>query len=659
MSSSVLSDNLFSQYIYISRYARFLHKQNRRETWEETVARYFDFFKSHLKEKHGYELEDSLRNELESAVRNMEVMPSMRALMTAGPALSRDNIAGYNCAYLAINNPKAFAEMLHILMNGTGVGFSVERQYINQLPEIAEELHQTDTTIIVADSKIGWAKALNELISLLYTGLIPKWDLTKLRPAGSILKTFGGRSSGPEPLNRLFLFVVSQFQESKGQKLTSLQVHDICCMIGECVVSGGVRRSATISLSNLSDDRMRSAKTGQWWSLTPWRSIANNSAVYNDKQPSMDTFFNEWKSLYDSKSGERGIFSRYAAKNVMDRSNKFRQQHFGDDVTIRNPDFEAGCNPCSEVILRDREFCNLTEQVVRATDTFESLKRKARIAAILGTFQSTLTDFKFLSKQWKANTEEERLLGVSLTGIMDNKLLSGQLGEEKLKEALTELKKIVIATNIEFAKAIGINPSVASTGVKPSGTVSALTDTASGIHPRHAPYYLRSVRSDKKDPLAQLMIEQGFYYENDQMRPDHNFVFFFPIKAPKQSLFRDDVSAIDHLKLWMIYQQYWAEHKPSITVSVKEDEWLDVGAYVYKNFEWVSGISFLPFVDHNYVQAPFQDLNEDSYKEWMKKIPAKVDWSQLPKYEKEDQTIGNQEFACQGVNQDGTIGCSI
>jgi ribonucleoside-triphosphate reductase len=660
-SEQTISLTPFQQFIYLSRYARFLHDESRRETWNETVKRYFDFFQVHLKEKHDYTIPAELRLELETALRTMQAMPSMRCIMTAGTALARDNIAGYNCAYVAIDNPKAFAEILYILMNGTGVGFSVERQYVNKLPEIPEAMYPSDTTIVVPDSKIGWAKSLNELVSLLYTGIIPKWDLSKLRPAGAILKTFGGRSSGPEPLNRLFQFVVEVFEQHKASKLDSLAVHDIACMIGETVVVGGVRRSAMISLSNLSDSRMQSAKTGQWWKLTPWRSISNNSAVYTDKQPTMERFMDEWKSLYDSKSGERGIFSRWAAKNTIQRSNEFRKRIFGEDARLRDTEYEWGCNPCSEVLLRDSEFCNLSEVVIRANDTLETLKYKARIAAIFGTFQSTLTDFKFIGKDWTRNTEDERLLGVSLTGIMDNKLTSGQLGQEKLKECLTELRTVVVATNMEFAKKVGIPASVASTSVKPSGTVSALNDTSSGIHARHSAFYLRTVRSDKKDPIAQLMIDQGMKPENDQARPDSAYVFSFPMKSPKNAITRHDMDAIKQLEIWKIYQLYWTDHKPSITVSVRDPEWMRVGAWVYDNFENMSGVSFLPFSDHTYAQAPFQDLTEERYKELMAITPTKFDWSLLSKYETSTNANlqGAQELACQGVSPDGEVGCVI
>lgn len=640
-----MSQSPFSEYVYISRYARYLHDEGRREKWPETVKRYFDFFQSHLKSVCGYDLDTATRSTLENSISNYSVMPSMRCLMTAGPALERDNIGGYNCLYISIDSQKAFGEMLYVLMNGCGVGFSVERQYVNKLPEIPEELYPTDTTIIVADSKLGWAKALNELISLLYTGIIPNFDLSKVRPAGSILRTFGGRASGPGPLDQLFKFVIDKFKQNKGQKLTSIDCHDICCVIGNVVVSGGVRRSALISLSNLSDDRMRNAKVGQWWTTTPYRSIANNSAVYTDKAPLMDTFMSEWKSLYDSKSGERGIFSRWASKNIINRSNDFRKRYFGDECRLRDPNWEFGCNPCSEIILRDKQGCNLTEVIIRAEDTIDSLAEKVKIATILGTIQSTLTSFKFISKVWKKNFEDERLLGVSLTGIMDNSITSGLRGFDVLKEVLTRLRMVAIETNMEWAKKLGIPQSTAITCIKPSGTVSALNNTSSGIHPRHAPYYLRSVRNDKKDPVAQLLIDQGFYHEDDSMHLS-NYVFYFPTKSPDNALFRKDIDATKQLEIWKLYQLYWTEHKPSITVSVREEEWMKVGSWVYENFEWMSGVSFLPFSDHTYQQAPFQDLTEEKYQEWIDKTPSTIDWSRLKDYERIDMTIGSQELAC-------------
>ena len=631
----------FQQYIHLSKYSRFLHDQGRRETWSETVARYFDFFTSDLARKFSFELKKSDRQELEDAVHSLSIMPSMRAMMTAGPALERDNIAGYNCAYLAIDRVAAFDEILYILMNGTGVGFSVERQFVTKLPVVAEDFHPTDTTVKVSDSKLGWAKALKEFIALLYQGQIPKYDTSKVRSAGTVLKTFGGRASGPEPLEDLFLFLIQIFKQSAGRRLTSLECHDIVCKIAEIVVVGGVRRSALISLSNLSDDRMRNAKSGQWWEINPQRALSNNSACYTEK-PDIGIFMEEWLSLYNSKSGERGIFNRESAKKIAGR--------FGR----RDPDFEFGCNPCSEILLRDREFCNLSEVVIRETDTLETLKEKVRLATILGTFQSTLTDFKYISKKWKENCEEERLLGVSLTGIKDNKLTNGKLGLDLLKTTLEELRLVAVETNKVWAKKLGINPSVAITCVKPSGTVSQLVDSGSGIHARHNDYYVRTVRGDKKDPLAKMMVDMGFPHEDDVMKPDNTWVFTFPIKAPTGSVLRTDETAIEQLEIWKLYQLHWAEHKPSITVSVKEHEWLDVGAWVYDNFDYMSGVSFLPFSDASYRQMPYQDIDEGQYQAALEKMPKNVDWSKLGEYETTDQTVSAQTLACSGPE-----GCDI
>ena len=558
----------------------------------------------------------------------------MRCLMTAGEALKRENIAGYNCSYIAVDKPHAFDEILYVLMNGTGVGFSVERQYVSQLPVVAEEFHSTDTTINVADSKLGWAKALKEMIGLLYAGQVPMWDLSKVRPAGAPLKTFGGRASGPEPLNQLFEFCVSTFKNAAGRKLNSVECHDIVCKIAEIVVVGGVRRSALISLSNLSDDRMRHAKAGQWWNDFGHRALANNSACYTEK-PDIGIFMDEWKALYDSKSGERGIFNR-ASANMMAAASGRRE--IGDH--------EFGTNPCSEIILRSREFCNLSEVVVRPSDTWEDLAEKTRLATILGTFQSSLVNFKYVSSSWRKNCEEERLLGVSMTGIMDNPLTNGKKGKKDLADNLEKLKQIAIETNAHMSKLLGINQSVAITCVKPSGTVSQLVDAASGIHARHNPYYIRTVRGDKKDPLTQMMVDAGFPVEDDQMNPSHTSVFSFPIKVDKGAVFRTDMTAIEQLEMWLTYQIHWCEHKPSITVSVKEHEWLDVGAWVYNHFDFMSGVSFLPFSDHTYAQAPYQDTDETGYKTLLAKMPKDVDWNKLAEYEMSDMTVGAQELAC-------------
>lgn len=641
--------SLYQEFIHLSRYSRWLPDKNRRETWPETVARYFDFFEEHLQENNGFTLKKSVRRELEDAVLSLKIMPSMRCLMTAGEALKRENVAGYNCSYVAVDSPRSFDEILYILMNGTGVGFSVEQKYTDQLPFIADEFHDSDTTIVVADSKLGWAKALKELIQLLYSGQIPRWDVSKVRPAGAPLKVFGGRASGPEPLVALFKFCVSMFRKAAGRKLTSLECHDIVCKIAEIVVVGGVRRSALISLSDLSDDRMRTAKSGAWWEDNVQRALANNSYVAKEKID-VGVFMKEWLSLYESKSGERGIFSRTASQKQAEK--------FGR----RDANHDFGTNPCSEIILRNREFCNLTEVIVRSTDNEMDLKEKVRLATMLGTIQSTLTNFKYISKKWKENCEEERLLGVSLTGIMDNEFTNGTWWKNRVvndamdthDSFLMSLRDVAIKTNKEWAEKIGIPQSAATTCVKPSGTVSQLTDTASGIHARHSPYYIRTVRADKKDPLAQMMVEMGFPYEDDVTKPDHTWVFSFPIKSPQGAIYREDMTAIEQLELWLTYQNSWCEHKPSITVSVKEHEWPEVGAWCWKHFDRLSGVSFLPFSDHVYAQAPYQDCTAQEYEALVSKMPQIVDWSSLEKFEKSDQTVGSQELACSAAG-----GCEI
>ena len=626
--------SLYQQFIHLSRYSRWIESEKRRETWNETVARYFDFFENHLKESQEYSLSKQLRNELEDAVLNLEIMPSMRSLMTAGEALSRDNVAGYNCSYIAVNRVRAFDEILYVLMCGTGVGFSVERQYVEKLPTIAEHFSTTETEIVVEDSKAGWAKSYKELISLLIAGQIPKWNLKKIRPAGARLKTFGGRASGPAPLHDLFKFTSDTFKRAAGRKLTSIECHDLVCKVAEVVVVGGVRRSALISLSNLTDEKMRDAKVGQWWEANPQRALANNSVAYKEK-PDIGVFMEEWISLYKSKSGERGIFNRDACKRTVAK--------LGDR---RDPDYEFGVNPCSEIILRDREFCNLTEVIVRATDTAEILERKVKLATILGTWQASLTHFPYLSSEFKNNCQEEALLGVSLTGILDNEML--RANNKNTEEVLTKLRKISIDVNKDWAKKIGINPAAAITCVKPSGTVSQLTDSASGIHPRHSQYYVRTVRADRKDPLCQMMMDMKFPHEPCVMKPDTTMVFSFPVRSPG-SITRNDITAIEHLEIWLTFQRHWCEHKPSITITVKENEWMEVGAWVYRHFDEISGISFLPHSDHSYRQAPYQECSLEDCSALEQVLPNSVEWSKtLVSYEKEDSTAGTQTFACSG-----------
>ncbi len=611
----------YQQYIHKSRYARYLPEEERRETWRETITRYIKYW--------GDKLTDEERVEIFQAINKLEVMPSMRALMTAGPALDRDNMAGFNCSYIAIDSPRSFDEMMYVLMCGTGVGYSVEDQYISKLPEIAEEFHATDTVIHVPDSKVGWAKSYRELVSLLYSGQVPEWDTSRVRRAGASLKTFGGRASGPEPLIDLFRFTVRLFKGAAGRKLTSLECHDLCCKIAQIVVVGGVRRSALISLSDLSDDALRQAKHGAWYNTESQRGLANNSACYTSK-PSFEQFLDEWRSLYESKSGERGIFSRAASQKQAERNGR------------RDSDRDFGTNPCSEIILRKSQVCNLSEVVVRPEDTAECLRRKVRIATILGTLQATLTDFRYLRNIWKTNTEEESLLGVSLTGILDNPLLT--LENEDLDLLLEDLRDLSIATNKEWAERLGIPQSTAITCVKPSGTVSQLVDSASGIHGRYAPYYIRRVRADMRDPLCKVLEDAGVPCEMDNFSPSTK-VFSFPKQAPEGAVFASEQSGMEQLELWAKYQEHWCEHKPSITVYYRDSEFLEIGNWVYNNFDSISGISFLPYDEHSYAQAPYEQITEEAYNEMVKDFPTEFDWNLN---EEDDFTEGAQTLACVG-----------
>ena len=634
MSNMLPTD--YQHFIALSRYARWRETDQRSETWVETVSRYFDFMTNTIAKKHQYDMPDTLRKELEEAVLSLQVMPSMRAVMPSGPALERCNVAGYNCSYIPVDSPRSFDETMYILMCGTGVGFSVERENVDKMPIVSERFEDTQSTVVVGDSRNGWSKALKEYIAYLYAGEIPQVDVSQVRGAGARLKTFGGRASGPEPLEELFDFCRGIFTTAKGRRLYPIECHDIMCKIGEVVVVGGVRRSALISLSNLGDDQMRHAKSGEWWHYESQRSLANNTVEYKSK-PDMGTFMREWLSLYESKSGERGIFNRQAAEKQVA---SLARRH----TAINDKPIMWGTNPCSEILLRPYQFCNLSEVVVRPNDSEKTLINKVRLATILGTLQSCFTDFKYLRNIWKKNTEEERLLGVSLTGIMDNDITNGTL--KPLSTVLLNLKRTAIETNKQFAKILDIPQAAAITCVKPSGTVSQLVDSASGIHARHNPYYIRTVRADNKDPLTNFMINSGIPAEADVMKPDSTTVFSFPMKSPASSICRKQLTAIQQLELWSIYQEHWCEHKPSVTITVKEDEWFEVGAWVYDNFDQVSGISFLPFSEHTYKQAPYQDCDKEKYEELLGRMPKEIDWARLSDYEKEDSTSGSHDLAC-------------
>ena len=627
----------YNTFIAKSRYSRYLDDKGRREHWSETVDRYFNFMEKHLAEKQNYVLPEELRKELQDAVTSLDVVPSMRAVMTAGPALERQNVAAFNCSYLPIDDPKAFDEAMYILLCGTGVGFSVEQKYVSKLPEVPEQLYPSATTVVVSDSKEGWAKSLRQLIALLYAGEIPRYDVSKVRPAGARLKTFGGRASGPGPLEDLFKYVITKFKGASGRHLSSIECHDILCKIGEVVVVGGVRRSAMISLSDLSDDKMAHAKAGNWWDGQGQRALANNSATYAET-PTIGQFMREWSSIYESHSGERGIFNRDASQKQAAKNGR------------RDSTYDFGTNPCSEIILRPYQFCNLSSCIIRSSDTFADISHKIRMATILGTFQASLTDFPYLRKIWEKNTKEEALLGVSMTGILDNTLLNDP-DDEKLPKRLEELRAIAIATNAEFANAIGINQSVAVTAIKPEGTVSQLCSTASGIHPQHSKYYIRRVRADNKDPLTQFMTQAGFVAEPCFMKPESTTVFSFPVKVADGALLREDLTAIEHLRLWLIYQRHYCEHKPSVTISVREEEWMEVGAWTFKHFDEVTGVSFLPMDGGTYKQAPYEECTEEQYNNLKTLLPESVDWENFKEYD--DNVEGAQMLSCTAG------GCSI
>lgn len=623
----------YRNFIAVSRYARWDEEKGRRETWTETVDRYVGFMDSHLTNRYMFDMPIELQDDIRAAIVNHKVMPSMRALMTAGPALERENLAGYNCSFISVDSARAFDEALYVLMNGTGLGFSVTQEDVNKLPIIDDEFFQSDTTIVVADSKLGWAKALKELVAMLYTGQIPFINTDKVRPQGARLKTFGGRASGPDPLREVLKYFISTFKKAAGRKLTTIECHDLMCKIAEIVVVGGVRRAALISLSDLGDVKVAKAKVGEWWSTQGQRALANNSAIYNDK-PDVETFLAEWTNLIESKSGERGIFNLDSIRKHVTKAGR------------RDPSKITGVNPCGEIALRANGLCNLTEVVVEPTDTIADVKEKIRLATILGTYQSTLTNFKYLRKSWRENAEEERLLGVSLTGQFGNTFFNGSEGLDELATALDELRAYAIEVNKEWAAKLGINQSVAITTVKPSGTVSQLVKSSSGMHPWHSKYYLRSVRNSNNDPVTQFLKDSGIPNEPCVMRPQDTTIFYYPTAAPKGAITRKDLTALEHLEIWRVYRNHWTEHNPSVTISVRDEEWLDVAAWVYRNWEDVAGISFLPTSDHVYKQAPYQDVTEEEYEAWMEKMPAEVHWTLLAHYEVEDNTESSQTLAC-------------
>jgi ribonucleoside-diphosphate reductase alpha chain len=626
-------ENPYENFIALSRYARWIPEENRRETWGETVDRYFSFMLDHLFDNHGYEPESKLVEELKRAVFERNVMPSMRSVMTAGVALNRDNVAGYNCSFMPVDSPRSFDEAMYISMCGTGVGFSVEYKYVNKLPSLPDSFEKSTTVITVEDSKQGWAKAYRELLALLWSGQIPMIDVSKVRPSGARLKTMGGRSSGPQPLVNLFDFTIAKFKSAAGRQLKPIEAHDIMCKVGEIVVVGGVRRSAMISLSNINDIEMASAKSGNWWENNGQRALANNSVAYSRK-PQMEQFITEWKNLYDSKSGERGIYNVAAAQAQAAKYGR------------RDPEIHYGTNPCAEIILRPYQFCNLSEVVLREKDTKEDIINKVRLATILGTWQSTITDFKYIRKIWKDNTEEERLLGVSLTGQFGHKFMSGKQDLVGLEAFLMTARESAVNVNVSEAKKIGINPSAAITCVKPSGTVSQLVGVSSGMHAWHSEYYIRTVRGSKADPISEFLKSVGIPVEDDVMKPNETYVFSFPVKSPEGAVTRNDLTAIEHLNLWLVYQRAWCEHKPSITVSVKEEEWMEVGAWVYKHFDECSGISFLPHSEHSYKQAPYQEVSKEEYEILVSKMPKDIRWEDLSFYETEDGTSPTGTLAC-------------
>lgn len=615
------------EFIYYRTYSRWIEREGRRETWVETVDRYMNFMKENLGDK----LTAEEYNELREGILWQEAMPSMRLMWSAGSAAARCHATAYNCSYIAPSKLEDFSEIMYLSMSGTGVGFSVESQTIGQLPIIKKQSGKVLPTYVIEDSKEGWADALKTGLKTWYNGKDIKFDYSGLRPAGARLKTMGGRSSGPEPLRSLLDFARAKIFSRQGKRLSNIDAHDIICKTGEVVVMGGVRRSALISLSDLDDMEMRNAKTGQFYLTEPQRQMANNSAAYNEK-PTSTQFIEEWLALAKSGAGERGIFNRGSLKQQLPRR---RWDKFEEDWA------SSGVNPCGEINLKSKEFCNLTEVVARAEDIEESLIRKIRLATILGTYQSTLTDFKYLSKEWKKNCEEERLLGVSVTGQWDCPALRNEKTFSKLREAAIEVNK-------EYAKRFGINQSAAITCVKPSGTVSQLVDAASGMHPRHSGYYIRRVRISATDSLFQMLKEQKFPYHPEvgqTIDSASTYVLEFPVKAPSNSKFRNDMDAIEQLEYWKMVKENFTEHNPSVTISVGDNEWIVAANWLYENWDILGGLSFLPREDHVYKLAPYEEIDEERYSELAAKLPE-IDFSRIVIYEEDDETQGARELAC-------------
>jgi len=619
--------NPLSEFVYYRSYAKWIEEEGRRETWIETIDRYMDFMKGKL----GKMLKESEYEEVREAILKQEAMPSMRLLQFAGPAAEKTNVCAYNCSFVAPSRFEDFGEIIYISMCGTGVGFSVESKNIQSLPQIKNQTGKKLPTFVVPDTKEGWADAFVLGMKTWFSGSDIDFDFSLLRPAGARLKIMGGKSSGPKPLIDLLGFTRERILRRQGRHLRNIDAHDIICKIGECVVSGGVRRSALISLSDLDDQDMRDAKNGQFWINEGQRMLSNNSAVYNVK-PTETEFLKEWISLMESGSGERGIFNRESLYKTLPKRRLEKSANFIG---------EMGTNPCGEIILRSRQFCNLSEVVARAEDTEEDLLRKIRVATILGTYQSTLTKFGYLSKEWKENCEEERLLGVSVTGQWDSKL-------SRDPKMLAKLRLEAIRVNKIYAKRFGISESTCITAVKPSGTVSQTVDCASGMHPRHAPYYIRRVRISATDSLFKMMKDQGVPYhpEVGQNHDDANtFVLEFPMKAPDDAICKDDISALDQLEHWKVVKVNYTEHNPSVTISVGENEWIQVAHWLYQNWDIVGGLSFLPRSNHVYQLAPYEAIDEKTYKELTSKMPD-FDFSKIVTYELRDETEVKKELAC-------------